>query len=188
MNNWMDLMETSKWKLKEAAVEALHRRHLHHGVGALSHIHQAVVRVRFAILQCRCVRLAKAEMKSSSARQEALAKACRAAEAAGFFTAVVEEEVQAQPEWNEEGGGGQWIDAEEVVRYIPEDELEDELAAVSAKLLAWVAVPHADARELLRALMELLLLEMEDMGARFDINDPAPPHPAALPALAAAPR
>ncbi|CAI7871337.1 unnamed protein product [Closterium sp. NIES-54] len=70
---------------------------------------------------------------------------------------------------------------------MPEDDLEDDLAAVSEKLLAWVAVPRAEARELLHALMEVPLLEMEDMGARFEIHDPAQPHPAILPGLAIVP-
>ncbi|CAI5496410.1 unnamed protein product [Closterium sp. Naga37s-1] len=192
MDNWMALTETSKWKLKKAATEALRWRRLHHGVGALDFISQAVVQVRSAILVCRCVRLAKAEMKGWSAREAALAKACRAAEAAGVFTAAVEEEVEeevgVEPERDdEEGRGGQGIDVEEVVRYMPEDDLEDDLAAVSEKLLAWVVVPRADARELLHALMELVLLEMEDMGARFEIHDPAQPHPAILPGLAIVP-
>ncbi|CAI5966720.1 unnamed protein product [Closterium sp. NIES-65] len=192
MDNWMALTKTSKWKLKKAATEALRWRRLHHRVGALDFISQAVVQVLSAILLCRCVRLAKAEMKGWSAREAALAKACRAAEAAGIFTAAVEEEVEeeegVEPERDdEEGRGGQGIDAEEVVRYMPEDDLEDDLAAVSEKLLAWVAVPRADARELLHALMELLLLEMEDMGARFEIHDPAQPHPTILPGLVIVP-
>ncbi|CAI5482666.1 unnamed protein product [Closterium sp. Yama58-4] len=188
MDNWMALTESSKWKLKKAATEALRWRHLHHGVGALDCIRQAVVQVRSAILLCRCVRLAKAEMKGCSAREDALAKACRAAGAAGIFAAAVEEEVEElEPERDEEGWGVQWIEADEVVRYMPEDDLEDDLAGVSEKLLAWVAVPQAEAREVLQALMEVLLLEMEDLGARFEINDPAQTHPAILPGLAIVP-
>ncbi|CAI5480005.1 unnamed protein product [Closterium sp. Yama58-4] len=184
MDNWLALSKTSQWKLIKAATEALRWRHLHHGAGALHLIHRAVIHVRSAILLCRCVRLAKAEMKGWSEREDALAKACRAAGAAGVFAAAVEEQVEVVEQEREvDGWGVQWIEAEEVARYMPEDDLEDDLAVVSEKLLAWVVVPQADAREVLHALMEVLLLEMEDMGARFEIHDPAQPHPAILPGV-----
>ncbi|CAI5480217.1 unnamed protein product [Closterium sp. Yama58-4] len=160
MDNWMAFTKMSKWKLKEAAREAVQHRHMHQGLEALHYIHQAAVHVRSAILHCRCVRLAKAKMRRRGARDGAVAKACRAADAAGFFTAAAEdEEVEVEPEREEEGRGGEGIEAEEVVRYMPEDDLEDDLAAVSEKLLAWVAVPQADAQELLHALMESLTLD-----------------------------
>ncbi|CAI5475498.1 unnamed protein product [Closterium sp. Yama58-4] len=148
------------------------------GEFALSTIRHVVIEVPAAISLCICVRLSVDEVNARIAREEALLEACDSAETAGQFTAALDEEREEKHRENdreggsEEGGGG-GRGVEELVGFIPENDMSADLAKLSETLLgeqtgiwpAIVAVSRGEARALLHALTQQLVAHMEAIAA-----------------------
>ncbi|CAI5478059.1 unnamed protein product [Closterium sp. Yama58-4] len=163
------LRRTAEWKLKKAHAAATKARRTH-GEFALASIQHAVVLVRAAMSLCRCVQVALREANARIRWHEALVDACAAAKAEGFFTAALDE-AEEEGERDGERDGGE-SEVEELVGFIPENNLPADLADVSETLLgeetgrwpAFVAVSQEEARALLHALMEQLVVQMAAMA------------------------
>ncbi|CAI5507321.1 unnamed protein product [Closterium sp. Naga37s-1] len=189
MDDSRALLKNSRWKLKKAAEEALQTPRMHREF-ALINIRSAVIKVRAAMSLCRYMQVAVVEVDGRMARVKALAKAGLAADAAGFFTAVLDPAREEKDREREvQGGGG--MEVEELVNFIPETDLPADLAEVSETLLgeesggwpAIAAVSRAEARGLLHALTEQLLAQISPLVVA--LPGCLPPSP--LPHLSCAP-
>ncbi|CAI5519764.1 unnamed protein product [Closterium sp. Naga37s-1] len=193
IDDWRALMGTCEWRLQKVISQVMRARHMR-GEFALSSIRNAIIQVRAAISLCLCVRLSVNEVNARIAREEALVEACTAAQAAGLFTAPLDEEME--PEGHQERGGqrGGGREVEELVGFSPESDLPADLAEVSETLLgeetggwpAFVAVSQREARGLLQALTQQLVARMEAVACGAPPGAP-PTVPGAAPLPGAAP-